>query len=88
MLRVFLAALILVGFGVFVMCFNVIFRKKDFPVSDVGDNKEMQRRGIKCMKQIDDEIFLKKKRDGDGKFSCDGNYSSDCIGCGFFPKEK
>ncbi len=86
MLRVFLAALILVGFGVFAMCFNILFRKKDFPHSDVGDNEEMRKRGIRCMKEIDDDIFVK----GKGKKSpagCSGNYSGDCIGCSFFPKK-
>lgn len=29
MVKVFIAALIIIGFGVFIMSFNIIFRKKD-----------------------------------------------------------
>ena len=86
MLKVFLAALILVGVGVFGMCFNIIFLKKDFPNGEVGDNPEMRKLGIRCMREIDDELFGKDKKNK--KASCSGNYSEDCAGCGFFPYEK
>ena len=37
-MEVFLAALVLVGFGVLGMCFNIIFRKNgQFPQTDVGN---------------------------------------------------
>lgn len=53
MLKVFLAACILIGFGVFIMSFNIIFRKKPFPNSDIGTNEDMRRRGIRCFKEDD-----------------------------------
>ncbi len=86
MLKVLLATLILIGAGVFGMCFNIIFRKKEFPKSDVGDNPEMKKLGIRCMKEIDDDLFNKNKKDE--KISCSGNFSADCAGCGFYPYEK
>ena len=48
-----LVAVVLVGLGVLGLCFNIIFRKKDFPHYDVGSNEEMRRRGIRCYKDED-----------------------------------
>ena len=46
-MKVFLAALVLIGLGVFGMCFNIIFRKDgQFPQTDVGANENMRRMGI------------------------------------------
>ncbi len=64
--------LILVGFCVFGLCFNVIFRKKDFPHYDVGSNEEMRKRGIKCYKDEDAAIHKKK---------CTGNDTDACQEC-------
>ena len=50
-MKVFIAALIMIGIGVFGMCFNIIFRKKDFPQSDVGANENMKKLGIRCMRE-------------------------------------
>ena len=86
-MKVFLAALILVGAGVFAMCFNVIFLHKDFPSSDVGSNENMRKKGIRCMKEIDDELFLGKEKKP-GKGICDGNFSDECRTCGLFELEK
>jgi len=47
------AAAAVLGLAVLGMCFNVIFRKKDFPQFDVGSNEEMRRRGIVCYKDVD-----------------------------------
>ena len=49
-MKVFLVAAALVGLCVFGMCFNIIFRKKEFPKYDVGSNEEMRKRGIRCYK--------------------------------------
>lgn len=69
------------------MCFNLIFRKKPFPQTEVGHNAEMRKRGIRCMREVDDELFgVKKKKVKE--LSCSGNFSDDCIGCGFYPFEK
>lgn len=86
-MEVFLASLILVGFGVFGMCFNIIFRKKDFPQTEVGHNDEMKKRGIRCMREIDDDLFNKKK-DKKKEEGCTGEFNEDCVGCGFYPFEK
>lgn len=84
MLKTFLAALTILGLGVFGMCFNMIFRKKEFPKTEVGENPEMRRLGIRCMREIDDELFNNKK----SKEHCSGNITEDCVGCSFFPYEK
>ena len=86
MIKTLFAAIILIGAGVFAMCFNIIFRKKEFPVSDVGSNENMRRLGIRCMKEIDAEIFDgRKKKDG---AVCTGTYSDACSGCGLYKTEK
>ena len=50
-----IAAVAVLGLGVLGLCFNILFRKKDFPQFDVGSNKEMQRLGIRCYKDVDAE---------------------------------
>lgn len=60
-MKVFLAALILIGIGVAGMCFNIIFRNKAFPQTDVGSNDNMKKLGIRCMREEDDERFRKRK---------------------------
>jgi hypothetical protein len=84
-LSIFLAALAFIAICVFGMCFNILFRGKEFPKSDVGDNEEMRKRGIRCMNEIDKDIFGQKKKKGPAS-GCSGNYSSDCVGCGFYPR--
>lgn len=85
-MKAFLAALILIGIGVLGMCFNILVRKKDFPQFDVGSNEEMRKRGIRCMREEDDEHFSGKGEKKDGV--CSGTYSDACKGCGFYPFEK
>ena len=74
-MKVFLAALVLVALCVFGLCFNIIFRKKDFPHYDVGSNEEMRKRGIRCYK--DEDAALHKK-------VCSGNYSEACKDCSLY----
>lgn len=74
-MKVFLAALVLVALCVFGMCFNMIFRKKEFPRYDVGSNEEMRKRGIRCYK--DEDAALHKKK-------CSGNYSEACKECSLY----
>lgn len=85
-MKVFLAALIIIGFGVFIMSFNIIFRKKEFPNSDVGSNENMRKMGIRCYKEIDAEIqqSLRKGR----KSGCTGEWSESCAGCSFYEFDK
>lgn len=82
MLKVILAAAILVGAGVFGLCFNIIFRKKPFPQSDVGSNEKMRQMGIRCFKDQEKEMMQGLK--GRGTASCDGNYSEACKSCGLY----
>ena len=84
-MKVFLAALLLIGAGVFGMCVNIIFRKKDFPQTEVGHNDEMRKRGIRCMREIDDDLFNVEHRKMKELKGCDGEGSPDCEGCGFNP---
>lgn len=88
-MEVFLAALVLVGFGVLGMCFNIIFRKNgQFPQTDVGSNKNMKKLGIRCMREEDDERFSKTHGGNSSGATCSGTYSDSCIGCGLYPLEK
>ena len=77
-MKTFVLTLAVVGLCVFGMCFNIIFRKKDFPHFDVGSNEEMKARGIRCFKDVDAELHGRK---------CSGNYSEACKDCGLY-KEK
>jgi len=85
-MKVFLAALIIIGFGVFIMSFNIIFRKKEFPNSDVGSNPEMRKRGIHCFKEEDAELHRKHKKGS--KAGCNGQWSEDCAGCSLYDFDK
>ena len=87
-MKVFLAALILVGVGVFVMCFNIIFLKKDFPQSDVGQNENMRKIGIRCMREEDEEIFSKKPKEDPERGICSGEFTPECKGCGLYEIER
>lgn len=73
----FLAAFVVVALGVFGLCFNIIFRKKDFPHYDVGSNEEMRKRGIRCFKDEDAELHSRH---------CSGNYSEACKECSLYKK--
>ena len=76
-MKVFLAALIFLGIGVFAMCFNLIFRGKEFPNSDVGSNEQMRQIGIRCYKEDDAEAQRR---------TCSGPYSEACKDCGLYKK--
>lgn len=71
-MEIVLVAIVILGLGVFGMCFNIIFRKKDFPHYDVGSNEEMRKRGIRCYKDEDAALHAKK---------CKGDYSDACKEC-------
>ena len=78
-MKVFLAALLLVALCVVGLCFNIIFRKDGkFPETEIENNIEMRKRGIKCAKE--DEIKLWGKKNPDGTpVSCD---EGGCASCG------
>ena len=71
-MKVFLLSVVIVALCVFGLCFNIIFRKKDFPHYDVGSNEEMRKLGIRCYKDEDAALHSKK---------CKGNYSDACKEC-------
>ena len=86
-MKTVLAAILLIALCVFGMCFNIIFRKDGhFPVSDVGENEEMRKRGIRCMKEEMDDIPLDGKKER--KAVCSGTYSEACGSCGLYKYEK
>ena len=92
-MKVFLLALAVIALCVFGLCFNIIFRKDgQFPQFDVGSNEEMRKRGIKCMREVQEEIPLTggsrdgKARSGKQKI-CSGEYSEACKGCSLYKTE-
>lgn len=81
-MKVFLASLVLVGLCVVGLCFNIIFRKNgQFPQTEIENNDEMKKLGIKCAKQ--EEIDLWRKMKGE-EVKCEGDKGcSSCAGCAF-----
>ena len=85
-MAVFLVTLVLVGLGVFGMCFNLIFRKDGrFPEYEVGSNKEMRRLGIRCMKEEMEEMDRARSRTPHA--ACTGSADPSCEGCSLYNKE-
>ena len=77
-MKIFFAALLLVGLCVIGLCFNIIFRKNGkFPDTEIENNREMRKRGIKCAKE--DEIKMWGKKGPDGKPECS---EGGCGSCG------
>ena len=77
-MELLLAAIILIGLCVFGLCFNIIFRKNGkFPETDVGSNREMRKRGIRCAK--DDELRMWGTNRKKPHENCD---EMDCSSCG------
>ena len=81
----FLVTLVLVGLGVFGMCFNLLFRKDGrFPEYEVGSNKEMRRLGIRCMKEEMEDLDRKERP---LHTACTGSTDPSCEGCSLYQKE-
>lgn len=74
----FLLAIVLVGFCVFALCFNIIFKKDGkFPDGEISHNKALTKQGIQCAKVEERILWNKKKRR-----SVSGSCSDDaCAGC-------
>lgn len=49
-MEVFLVALVVVALSFIILGFNIFFRKKEFPETEVGKNREMRKLGIYCTK--------------------------------------
>ena len=78
---VFAVALVLVGLGVFGMCFNIIFRKNGkFPEYEVGSNQEMRKRGIICVNE--EERQRRRRAQAGGKNTKQLNCNESCSDCG------
>jgi len=85
-MALFLVTLVLIGLGVFGMCFNIIFRKDGaFPEYEVGSNKEMRRLGIRCMKEEMEEMD-RNGRPSSPHASCTGSTDPSCEGCALYQK--
>jgi hypothetical protein len=70
--KIFVPVLIIVALCFLGLCVQTIWgKRKRFPQYEVGENEEMQKRGIYCMHQlqqmIDNEIIYKNKH-----ANCDG----------------
>ena len=62
-MEILIAALVLVGLCVFGLCFNIIFRKDGkFPETEIENNIEMRKRGIKCAKEDEIKLWARKTR--------------------------
>ena len=76
-MKVFLAAVVFVGLAVLLLGVNVFFFHRPFPDGEISTNPEMQKRGIKCVRQEEMEMLAARK----GRKLCDGNYSDACATC-------
>lgn len=69
MFATLMLTLAIVGIALVGLCFNLIFRKKPFPETHVGHNKEMKKRGIMCVKAMDALEQKKAWEKENGKFT-------------------
>jgi hypothetical protein len=53
MMQLVVITVVLVGLVMMGLSFNLIFRRRDFPETHVGHNKEMKKKGITCVKTFD-----------------------------------
>lgn len=79
-MEILFAAIILIALSIFGLCFNIIFRKNGkFPETEIERNTEMRKRGIKCAKE--EELQLWGRRNGKDA-GCSDISCSDCgAGC-------
>lgn len=82
-MKIFLLSFVLIGLGVFGMCFNLIFRKDGkFPDYEVSKNEEMRKRGIRCMHEEEEALFGNKDKPRHEK--CSGEMTEACRGCALY----
>jgi hypothetical protein len=62
-MEIVLLTLALLGLAFLGMAFNIVFRKKRFPETHVGHNKDMRKLGIVCAKTMDKMEQKKVKED-------------------------
>ncbi len=71
----YLTAFIFVGLCMFLLCFNVIFRKgKSFPDGEISHNNELRKRGITCAREEELRLWKRSANDNSAekKISCEG----------------
>jgi len=86
-MKIFLAALILIGLCVIGLCFNIIFRKDGkFPETEIENNVQMKKLGIKCAKAEEMALWGKKNKNNTASCNGDGGCAS-CAGCTFYKEE-
>lgn len=79
-MEILIAAVLLVGLCVIGLCFNIIFRKNGkFPETEIENNREMRKRGIKCAKE--EEMKLWGRKGPDGKPECSEEGCGSCNSC-------
>ena len=74
-MKVFLAAVLLVGICVVLLSVGILL-KRGFPQYDVGSNEKLKARGITCYKDEDAKLHKPKV--------CSGNYSDACADCSLY----
>jgi hypothetical protein len=62
MVQVFLIALVFVGLAVIGLGVNIFFRKKKFPDTEVGHNKDMRALGLSCARCDEMKRFRQRKK--------------------------
>lgn len=62
MLHIFLIIVFLVGLAFIGLGFNIFFRKRKFPETEVGKNKNMKSLGLSCAKCDEWKKFNSAKR--------------------------
>ncbi|MEF9932259.1 MAG: hypothetical protein RR770_08190, partial [Bacteroidales bacterium] len=60
-MKILLLSIIVIGFCVFALSFNIIFRKNGkFPDGEISHNKALKKQGIQCAK-VEEKILWSKK---------------------------
>ena len=78
--KLILLSILLVGFALFGLCVNIIFRKNgEFPDGEISHNKELRKRGIICAKE--EELRIWKKTHKGEKPTCSDLGCGDCRAC-------
>jgi len=76
-MEIIIASIVLIALCVFGLCFNIIFRKDGkFPETEIENNKEMRKRGIKCAKEEEIRLWGRKGPDGESAACDDGGCGS------------
>ena len=81
-MKLLLLTIILVGLCLFLLCFNIIFRKNGkFPDGEIGHNKELRKKGLMCAKAEERKMWGYDKKRYEHE-SCDkGECSGSCSSC-------